>query len=1474
MHYLIINMEVSMKAFSKFEKKYLWALLLMAVCTGPAYSDGGPFPTVDDAQVNTFAGNWEVVLRDEEGQVIQNYQVTMEPPLKRDFERHKPPYYTAKNTSGALDNWSVICSGTNVFSRDYELSGSQMKFSHGYGIIGHWGANSTLSFSGDKGVGGWSYGEESGSEEWTRLRAKVDRVEFGELEYYTGDFYERPAVSSVAYGQSVEVKGKYERPYWSASNNFPGQRPHFYIKLYGENLSGYHFVDIDDSTGFDLGISEFKDGSGSGVAIWLSLWPGMSNGPKTLYFDDLEIPFVLSVEGLDARMRKVEVLTDMTDGYEKIAGERHVKGGITERLYGESQTVRLLIKLSDYEWTLHGSPEFTDPNGEIDYRLVSMLREGDEANHRERVALFKEWGIAAGRGANDPELMLVHAYVPAGSASNFKAIQYHKDIGFWGLLYSNLGASLQFARERMPNDWQPAYFGMVGDRLRLEMIFTEDPKLPEIPLWQTQAAGDLSGIELPLSQGHRIILKRTDDPKVYASGTIAVGATAFPMQGNSDWSDVEHVVTIPPPTGGPEHDPIDSRVGDLLVSLDVDYRAQHFIAPVAPMVKSSSIVFPVYTAPPDPTLWQDAVTRTIKCLGSIDMDGQTIDGLPSLRKGEIMRASINSLGFYVKTWAFSYAKADSMKAVLDPTGITTAASDVKTLWDAQPMMPKAYVSVGHHAALLLLRDELLRQLSSQIEDLQRIGSNYGALIDELEKMPYSEDSAFNLVAIQSPSSEAMEFRELQWGDRWLTERTGATGDALKHWKRREMKRVIDGLIVAGLDAQRDIVQMDKCESKALLSLVGDVHGPITAKLIPRLVKPMRKSNGQSYWVTDKAAISWVYMVHDLANEVKARNKEADIDNKALLFQAAAASILLGPGVPSVVGDLVVASTEFAQSYADFLVAQEKFAVDRGKALVMGVQYYRQAEALAEQAQKNFEQSVLMGAVGFGLGRVADQLFYGWRTAVGLKSPKLAKLPSLPDLGPSALAKTERILRNTADDAPLPATVAPTKAVDPNKTLPLPAKNDLPPTKKLPSDETEYVEPLETRNFETMTTKPVDSDLPPTKKLPGDETEYVDPLETRNFETMTTKPVDGDLPPTKKLPGDETEYVDPLETRNFETMTTKPVDGDLPPTKKLPGDETEYVDPLETRNFETMTTKPVDGDLPLPVTPKTEKFTPEELAAAKAEGRPASAIDERVPDVDPMKTQPVPHDPMKTQPVPHDPMKTQPVPKDGSTGEFGMNPVDPNAPAYKPEPRASIRLERERAAANEAVSKPFNGRESMDAKYKAEADYYRQRRIENIEEDIRYFELENVRSKGIKEYDDGLAKLRSEWEARTQSAGADRAKRTAALEKDHKVMDVVEKHTGYRSAEDYLHLDIERLRPHRELSDGEAIAGVMSNRFKSKSGPLKGTPEQHRNALKEAGLNRSQAKAEIMKVYNPAANPDDVAGIEAFAERYLDWAGMK
>jgi hypothetical protein len=281
-------------------------LLIVLVCFSlPSYAASKLYPQLESQTIQNIAGNWQVTLKSKEGNQLHQYYIRMEAPYTSycDEISEQICRYDVRDTSG---EWvSAYVWAGNTFHRSFDItSPSAMTYDHAYGVVDHWGVSSKISFGGNTGKGKWRYGDTEGPEVWKRLIPAIEKTVFYPVVRNPYKEYSPTGVSEN--GSIGKVTGKYSQPTWGPQNNAPGNRPFFYFNVYGKNLWGFHVLDMKGAVGFGVPVCNnnlYKNNSGQladhiGLRCYVHVWPGSTNGTKTIRFDNIEIPFDFNIAGL------------------------------------------------------------------------------------------------------------------------------------------------------------------------------------------------------------------------------------------------------------------------------------------------------------------------------------------------------------------------------------------------------------------------------------------------------------------------------------------------------------------------------------------------------------------------------------------------------------------------------------------------------------------------------------------------------------------------------------------------------------------------------------------------------------------------------------------------------------------------------------------------------------------------------------------------------------------------------------------------------------------------------------------------------------------------------------------------------------------------------------------------------------------------------------------------------------------------
>lgn len=177
---------------------------------------------------------------------------------------------------------------------------------HYYHIFDLWGGKESAQLAGEDAVRGkWVGNDEEGETVWQRIAPTYS----GLAARNVGDWKHLSHFEARG-AQRIEVIMPWARRHWSDKQNFPGQRPHFELQVFGDNLWGRHFASVPKSQGFN--ISSTRRGTSSEdepafLIVEITLWPGARPGLHTLYLDGAPIEIDLKVPGFPEEPENIAI---------------------------------------------------------------------------------------------------------------------------------------------------------------------------------------------------------------------------------------------------------------------------------------------------------------------------------------------------------------------------------------------------------------------------------------------------------------------------------------------------------------------------------------------------------------------------------------------------------------------------------------------------------------------------------------------------------------------------------------------------------------------------------------------------------------------------------------------------------------------------------------------------------------------------------------------------------------------------------------------------------------------------------------------------------------------------------------------------------------------------------------------------------------------------------------------------------------
>ena len=294
---------------------------------------------------------------------------------------------------------------------------------------------------------------------------------------------------------------------------------------------------------------------------------------------------------------------------------------------------------------------------------------------------------------------------------------------------------------------------------------------------------------------------------------------------------------------------------------------------------------------------------------------------------------------------------------------------------------KKEITIGHHAAMLLMRDAYLETLEDQSKTLERFLAGPVALKSYLEAMrPHALDRKFpiNRIKVKAPDGTRVEYGywALPYDDAFLMRRFGKTASEISRWRIEATREAITRMRAEMKQLADEARSIEDKDIKALLQLTGLGFETIKRRLIPRLMLLRQSSDPNEalprlFWVPDNGAQGGRFWVNDLesvARTVQRIDREADQDNKLLLAGVTLASLPVtmsgysGAMVFAMGMDLSALTAGAAMEFHEVYQSQAELDYSRRAAVVLG--FERNEEAL-KNAKSWLEGATSVGIQAYG-----------------------------------------------------------------------------------------------------------------------------------------------------------------------------------------------------------------------------------------------------------------------------------------------------------------------------------------------------------------------------------------------------------------------------------------------------------------------------------------------------------------------------
>lgn len=328
------------------------------------------------------------------------------------------------------------------------------------------------------------------------------------------------------------------------------------------------------------------------------------------------------------------------------------------------------------------------------------------------------------------------------------------------------------------------------------------------------------------------------------------------------------------------------------------------------------------------------------------------------------------------------------------------------------------VTVGHHAAMILLRRLFLEQMNAYLYTLPRIPDEKFLRVWREIVRPHRMNPNFgpaqvkvitsrnkdSILAMTMPYGKTIEFVA---GKSFIYEGIYERVAVEKKVLDRIDRDAYLGWRQAVIDSIEIAVHTETKEIEDLVKLTGQGFGPVVRMLVPRLVKLQeRGSPAQLVWVPDEQARLRVQSIQTVADEALAIDAIGSADT-SLVVAVASLGLMAPVTVPTRIMCLAIEvgmAAEAGSQVYDYFESKEAVKFALGASVILNGQRLTEAEARAIPGW-----SVVLGVVGTVVGLGSET--YGLVASMRVEKAVRIATKLLPELEKGGLRAFHALGRN-------------------------------------------------------------------------------------------------------------------------------------------------------------------------------------------------------------------------------------------------------------------------------------------------------------------------------------------------------------------------------------------------------------------------------------------------------------------------------
>ncbi len=273
------------------------------------------------------------------------------------------------------------------------------------------------------------------------------------------------------------------------------------------------------------------------------------------------------------------------------------------------------------------------------------------------------------------------------------------------------------------------------------------------------------------------------------------------------------------------------------------------------------------------------------------------------------------------------------------------------------------MKIGHHAAMLLMRNMFVDLLSLQSGNFDEILKDDAALLGLLKYMGdfYADmDFPINRIKVKDPVGTEIDYglSVAYQNENFLAKEYGLKVEAIHKWRVQATREAVSKMKDETDKLIKNAKAIEDCKPRKLMKLTGNGFDVVIDRLSAKMMS-LETAEGASpnqivqQWQPDSNSNFWIHDVKPFADAVKEQRREANIDNSLILaattFATLPMAVVDNAAISLVVFaiDVMDASATAYIEISQYLASEKELTFSRKASVVLGMGRLEEAEVNAK-----------------------------------------------------------------------------------------------------------------------------------------------------------------------------------------------------------------------------------------------------------------------------------------------------------------------------------------------------------------------------------------------------------------------------------------------------------------------------------------------------------------------------------------------